>query len=472
MRKIRTKHIVLLMSLFSLIGAQSNYHFLSTNSESAKQSFSEGIKNLREGEPVKAASDFESALKSDGKFALAAFYRWKTGIGGFESSEKYKMIFEENISSASEYEKSLIELVNAGEEGDGIEDYKIIKMLSNYGHDSQFLYQLGQYFLQKGNLTEATDYLDKCARSDKDNVFWSAMYGMALSETGNPEYAGKLVNKYSQKFPESPFGFWLKGKFEMQKGDYPAAESAFESSLEKDKSYLSAYKSLAGIYLVQGNFSKASDAYQSMFDFSKDITLRLEALRLLADCSVYASDYHKALRIATIGEKLAEKYGLKKEEADCHNHKGYISIHMGQVENGMKEFEKAERVVKVSSLPEELKRRYSIEASINRCYALIARNMLTEAGEEAETCRKMLAVNSQPDLEQKLNGKLALLALCEGNTDKAGDLLSKSKLDYYNLTQFATVYNSLGDIDQAKKMSNLAEKKRLISSSRDISLTN
>lgn len=316
-------------------------------------------------------------------------------------------------------------------------------------------------YLNEGNQVAAFDYAkasytkETCRNEISDYLFLAKLYSKSDFDKKQ-----KLIDKYSALISyaqclKSDPGFVLK------------SESLFIAGLELIKSDLVKEErnnlaifptlSLAEINLEKGNFIKAENYFNTLYDLNKnsgqeDVQYIINSNMLFADQALRVGDITKAMKLQLDNLDLYEKTDLSKTSSN------YLSLLLLATTSELyfQNFEKASDLL-LKSIPiaekKEKKDVYSLYLLIKAgyCYSSALNNRGNEAVLDKNWWEKVKGFFSEkPNLNNELfkEAENCYTELVQITKEKLGS----NSPEYVNsLNQLAAFYSSTGNLDLAQK---------------------
>lgn len=144
--------------------------------------------------------------------------------------------------------------------------------------DTQSRTTLALGAIERGSFDQGLADLRAIAATDKGQVADSALVNVLLNRKDYAQ-AAKAAQALESKQPDAPFGTFLRGVVEQQRGNLAEARQAFEKLREKAPSYFPAVSALVSMDLREG---KRAEARQRIESFVSAQPRDVEAAMLLA----------------------------------------------------------------------------------------------------------------------------------------------------------------------------------------------
>jgi tetratricopeptide (TPR) repeat protein len=428
------------------LNAQSKEIPVTTSSKEALSFFQTGRDKIENLELVAAASLFDKAIEKDPQFGLAYLYRAQSG-GGFnvarQNMEKAVTLSEK----LSEGERLLISYYKANNEGDGQKQKESLdKLLSSYPSDKRVHAVAGEYYYGINDFQQSLDHFRKSSEIDPDYAPVYNMIGYCQSALGNFQSAEKAFQNYIKLVPNNPNPYDSYGELLLKTGKYDESIVQYKKALEKDPSFSTANAGIGNNYVFKGDYTSARKHYQDYYDNSPVVSGKLDALFLKAVSYVYEGKSEDALTSFDEYRALAEQEKLIPNAVRSYAFQGFTLTESGKPAEATKYFEKADNLIRESTLPESTKENLTTNSMLWKFYYLTANNELDKAMAQAENCKAKVESRKNPGEQMFFNSLLGFYEIKKGDYDKALGYLSKGDTqDPWNWYYTAMAYNKKGD---------------------------
>jgi tetratricopeptide (TPR) repeat protein len=429
---------------------------ITTSSREALNLFLEGREKWENLEIAEAARLFEKAIEIDSNFALAYLYRSQSG-GGFD-------IFRQNIQKAaslvdevSEVEKHWILYIQASADGEEMKQREHLdELLKLFPEDKRVQTLAGyhfQYVLYDNKV--AIEHYKKAIDLDKNYAPAYNALGYAQFSLGNYEAAEIAFKTYINLIPDRPNPYDSYAALLLKMGKYDESIEQYKNAFLKDSSFTSALEGLGHNYVFKGNYEKAREYYQKIFDKTHNIDKKFGALFWKATSYVHEGYIGKAMKAFEEYRALAKKEEHVINVILSYANQGFILTESTNPARGMDYYEKASDLVKSSDLSKPVKDNYILNSLMWRCYVLTAKNEFDKAEDDFEKCKQMVENRQNQSEERDLYFLYAFREIKKGNYERAIDFLFNADMaDPYNWYYMAVAYDKMGDEVNALKFYN------------------
>lgn len=235
-------------------------------------------------------------------------------------------------------------------------------------------------------------------------------------------------------------------------GKYDESIEQYKKAFLRDSSFTSSLEGLGHNYVFKGNFEKAREYYQKVFDNTHNIDGKFDALLWKATSYVHEGNIEKAMKAFEEYRALAKKEEHVINIILSYANQCFILTESTNPDEGMKYYEKASDLVKSSDLSKPVKENYILNSLMWRCYVLTAKDEFDKAEDDFEKCKQMVEDRQNQNKEMDLNFLYAFREIKKGNYNRAIDFLSKADVaDPYNWFYIALAYDKKGDKENASR---------------------
>jgi len=236
-----------------------------TNSPEALDFFLKGREKFEDAEYTSATYLFNEAIKLDPEFALAYLYRSQSSVKGkriikdMENTEVF-------ANEVYEGEKHFIMFYITAAKGKRIEQKEHLdKLIELYPDDKRVQYIAGIYFHSE-DAEEALKYYQKALElEDKFTPVYNLM-GYIQTDLGNYRAAEEAFKKYIELTPNNPNSYDSYAEFLMKTKRYDESIVNYRKALEIDPSYILALWGITESYLLKGEFNKARECCDELYE--------------------------------------------------------------------------------------------------------------------------------------------------------------------------------------------------------------
>jgi tetratricopeptide (TPR) repeat protein len=390
-----------------------------------------------------AGTLFEQAIQKDPDFAMAYLFAGRTNQEFRKNLEKAVALADKVSSGEREW------ILAAKEQADGnLVGWKghLEQLLKLHPADKRVHSQMGFYYRSIGDDTTALQHFTQSTKLDKNyapaynNIGYS---NMTLGKYSDAETAFKT---YIKLIPKNPNPYDSYAELLMKTGKYDESIIQYNKALATDPMFLNSYRGIGNDYAYKGDYAKAQESYQRMFDKAEDDGIRDLALQSAMNSYLAAGNLDKALEMNEQRHVIAEKAGDVQAQIGIQSVAGIILLESGKLDDAAEYFEKADLLREDKSLPAALSENRRFGKMSNHARLLIAREEFGTAKTQLEEIRQYLDLRKNPNQERGYKAIVGLLELKQKNYAKAIEAFAKADPDdpyvwYYQ----ALAYEGAGD---------------------------
>lgn len=394
-----------------------------------------------------AGTLFEQAIQKDPDFAMAYLFAGRTNQELRKNLDKAVTLVDKVSPGEREW------IFAAKEQADGNlvgQKGHLEQLLKLHPTDKRVHSQIGTYYRSIGDDTTALQHFTQSVKLDKNyapaynNIGYS---DMALGKYADAEAAFKT---YIKLIPKNPNPYDSYAELLMKTGKYDESIVQYNKALAIDPMFLNSYRGIGNDYAYKGDYGKAQESYQRMFDKAQDDGIRDLALQSATNSYVAEGNIDKALEMNERRSVLAEKAGDVQALIGIQSVAGFILLESGRLDDAAKHFDKADQLREDKSLPAALSENRRFGKMLNHARLLIARDELSPAKTQLEEIRQYLAARKNPNQERAYNSLTGLLELKQKNYAKALESFTKADSNDPYVWYFqAMAYEGAGDTKSA-----------------------
>lgn len=445
--RIRSSGLTVLLLLFILPGAllAQQKEMSLTSSKDALALFLEGREKAENLEDP--GSLFEQAVQKDPNFAIAYLFAGRTN-----------QEFRKNVEKAA----SLVDRVSPGErewilaakdqaEGNPAgRKMHLEQLLKLHPADKRAHSQMGFYYRSIGDDATALRHFMDAVKLDKNyapaynNIGYS---NLSLGRYGDAEQAFKT---YIKLIPKNPNPYDSYAELLMKTGKFDESIKQYQRALLIDPTFINSYRGIGNNYAYKGDYVKARESYQLMFDKSSDDGLRDLAMLSAVNSYLAEGNRDKALEVNERRRAMAEKADDDVSLIAIHTAAGFIFAESGELEDAAKQFEKADQLRNEPSLTPAVRENRRFGGMQNRARLFIARHEFDSAKTQLEEIRQYVDLRKNPNQERGYNETAGFLDLAQKNYAKALEYFVKADSnDPYVWYYQAVAEEAAGDTKRA-----------------------
>jgi tetratricopeptide (TPR) repeat protein len=313
-----THYLLLNLVIFPLLFLSINLYAsnailpVGTNSKEALDFFLKGREKFEDAEYTSANNLLTEAIKLDPEFALAYLYRSMSSIKGkwiFKDIENAKAL----ANKADEGEKHFMMFYLASAKGKRFEQKEhLIRLLELYPDDIRVQYIAGIYFHSE-DAEEALKHYQKAIELDDKFAPVYNLIGYIQTDLGNYREAEEVFKKYIELVPDNPNSYDSYAEFLIKTKRYDESIINYRKALELDSSYILALWGITEDYLLKGEFNKARDCCDELYDKASNNYCKYCALLKKAMSYIYEGRVEDAMLMLNECNNFAKKKNIPVE---------------------------------------------------------------------------------------------------------------------------------------------------------------
>ena len=442
-RGLRSAHLVAAL-LFAAVApaafAQSGDMPL-TGSKEALALFKQGLEKSENLEDP--GTLFDQAIQKDPNFAFGCLYAGQNNM-------EFRRNLEKAVSLADKVspgEREWILAVKEQNEGNPAGRLAHLeKLLKLHPKDKRVLTEMGQYYNGIGDTATALRYYKESTMADRKYAPAYNNIGYAyMAQSKYPE-AEAAFKTYISLIPNNPNPYDSYAEMLMKTGKFDESIKQYNMALSKDPTFIASYRGLGNNYGYKGDYAKAREMYQQMYDKAPNDGFRDQALSSMMNSYIAEGNLPKAMEVNDQRIALAEKAGDVETVINMRNLAGFINVENGDLDAAAKQYEMAQKLANDPSLPAATAGNRRFASSLQQARYLAARGEFDAARAELDKARPHVAATKNPNQERNLNMAAGYVELKQKNYAKAKDHFAKANPNdpmvwYYQ----AAAYEGLGD---------------------------
>ncbi len=283
-----------------------------TNSKESLDFFLKGREKFEDAKYTSASYLFDEAIKLDPEFALAYLYRSMSSIKGkriFKDIENAEAL----ANKADEGEKHFIMFYLASAKGKRFEQKEhLTQLLELYPDDIRIQYIAGIYFHTE-DAEEALKHYQKAIELDDKFAPVYNLIGYIQTDLGNYREAEEAFKKYIELTPDNPNSYDSYAEFLIKIKRYDESIVNYRKALEIDPSYILALWGITEDYLLKGEFNKARDCCDELYDKASNNYCKYCALLKKAMSYIYEGRVEDAMLMLNECNNFANEKNIPVE---------------------------------------------------------------------------------------------------------------------------------------------------------------
>ena len=414
--RIRSSGLTVLLLLFISPGAllaQQKEMSLTTSKE-ALALFVQGREKAENLEDP--GTLFEQAVQKDPEFAIAYLFAGRTNQEFRKNVEKAASLADRVSPGEREWILAAKDQAEGNQAGRKMHLEQLLKL---HPADKRAHSQMGFYYRSIGDDATALRHFTQAVKLDKNyapaynNIGYS---NLSLGRYGDAEQAFKT---YIKLIPKNPNPYDSYAELLMKTGEFDASIKQYQRALLIDPTFINSYRGIGNNYAYKGDYVKARESYQLMFDKASDDGLRDLALLSAVNSYLAEGNTEKALQVNERRRAMAEKAGDDVSLIAVYTAAGFILAESGKLEDAAQQFEKADQLRNEPSLAPAVRENRRFGGMQNRARLSIARQEFDSAKVQLEEIRQYLSSRKNPNQERGYNETAGFLELGQKNYAKA-----------------------------------------------------
>jgi len=414
-------------------------------SKEAQKLFKQGLEKADNLES--AGTLFDQAVQKDPNFAFGYLFAGQTNVEFQRNFDKAVALADK----ASPAEREWILAAAAQNIGDQAAALRRLKNLEGfYPHDKRVLMLIGNYYRNLGDNTNALKYFTSASEVDKKYAPPFNIIGYTYMASGDFPNAEKAFKTYISLIPNNPNPYDSYAEMLLGSGKFDESITQYSMALSKDPTFYNSYEGMGNAYEYKGDYTKARQTYQTMFDKSNTEALRGQALASMTNSFVSEGKIDQAYELIERRIDIAKNAGDTPTVLALHNLAAFIATETGDFDAAAKHLEMVESVMKDTSLPPANAANRAFNISAARTRLLLAKGDT----ESAKTQIDLMSTAAKNLGQQRAYNFFAALAESkQGNYAKAAELFAKANqadpvVWYYQ----AAALEAAGDAAGARKL--------------------
>ncbi|HET6361108.1 MAG TPA: tetratricopeptide repeat protein [Gemmatimonadota bacterium] len=385
---------------------------VTTTSEEARDLFLQGRRLSESLRALDARPLLEEAVAKDPTFASAYLLLANTAPSPEEFFENIEKAVA-NMDHASEGERILIQVAQAGVDGDGDRQLALLReLVEKYPDDVRAHNALaGQLAFARQDWEAGIAEYRKAVEIDPSfSQAWNNL-GYAARAAGRFDEAEQAFRKYIEVLPSEPNPYDSYAEFLMKMGRFDESIVQYRKSLDADSTFNASYIGIAHnqMFLGQGNEARAT--MDEMFAQAPNDGVRTNALLWKAAAWLHEGNEARAMEV------LAERRAISEKKNDWTTISGDDALigrtllDLGDVEGAAARFASAVEAIEKADVPEGIKEATRRNHIYNEALVALAANDLAKAKERAaayHTAVEGPAVPFELRQDHELMGRIAL----------------------------------------------------------------
>jgi tetratricopeptide (TPR) repeat protein len=393
---------------------------VTTTSDEARELFLEArtmSENLRalDSRPL-----LEEAVAKDPNFAYAYLLLANTAPSPEEFFDNLEKAVA-NIDHASEGERILIQVAQAGVDGRGDEQLALLReLVQKYPDDVRAHNALaGQLAFARQDWEAGIAEYRRAVEIDPTfSQAWNNM-GYAARAAGRFDEAEQAFRKYIEVLPSEPNPYDSYAEFLMKMGRFDESIVQYRKALEADSTFNASYIGIAHNQMFLGRGNEARATMDEMFAKAPNDGVRTNALLWKVAAWLHEGNQARAMEVFAERRAISER---KSDWTTISGDDGLIGrtlLDLGDVEGAAARFASSVQAIEKADVPEGIKEATRRNHIYNEALVALASNDLAKAKERAAAYHAAVQEPAVPFELRQDHELMGRIALAEGNGTEA-----------------------------------------------------
>jgi tetratricopeptide (TPR) repeat protein len=392
-----------------------------TGSKEAVALFRQGLEKAENLEDP--GTLFDQAIAKDPNFAFAYLYAGQNNVEARKNLETAVKLADKASPGEREWIMAVWEQNNANR----AESLKHLEQLMKlHPRDKRVLGQMAGFYNGVDD-NMSLKYLNEAVKIDKNYAPAYNSIGYANMALGKYPEAEQAFKTYIKLIPNNSNPYDSYAEFLMKTGRFDESIKQYNMSLSKDPTFVASYRGMGDDYMYKGDYAKARETFQMMYDKSTNAFNRDQALQSMMNAWLAEGNYEKALEVNQRRIAAAEAIGDKGTAMGLHSVAGFVGIESGDLDRAAKEFDMARTLSEDPSLPAVLAVNRRFNMDLNQARLMAARGNFEAARAALDSAAKYTAANSaNVNATRNYNGVAGYVEMKQKNYAKAADHFAKA----------------------------------------------
>jgi tetratricopeptide (TPR) repeat protein len=395
---------------------------------------------------------FEKALSLDSTFAMAYLNYaiiYPTAKGFFKNLDKAVAL----AGKVSEGERLWILGTQAGVNAKIMEQREYYqKLVAAFPEDERAHNLLGNHFFGQQEWQPAIESYKKAIAINPEYSQPYNQMGYAYRFLGNYEEAANSFKKYIELIPDDPNPYDSYAELLMKMGKFEESITNYKKALKINPNFVASHIGIATNLNFLNRHEQARQQLETLWQLAHNDAERRAALFARAVSFVDEGDYQTAIDIIKQSYAIAEK---NKDDANMAGDLiliGNILLEKGDSKEASEHFATALKIIKISSLSDEVKANAERGYLYNNARVAIMDNDLKTAKNNTDLFFDSVKKVNNPNQIRLAHELLGRIALKENNYETAVQELNQANLQNpYNLYRLAWAYKGTNNKTEVEK---------------------
>lgn len=390
---------------------------------------------------------FEQAIQKDPNFAVAYLFAGRSNQEFRKNVEKAVALDDKVSPGEKEWILAVKDQLDGNTAGRMAHLEQLVKL---YPGDKRAHSLLAAYYRSTGDDTAALQHFQDAVKIDKNFAPAYNDIGYSYIAMGKFPDAEAAFKKYVTLIPKNANPYDSYAELLMRMGKYDDSIVQYNKALATDPTFFNSYRGIGNNYVYKGDYSKAREYYQNMYDKAPDDAGRDLALVSMVDSYIAEGNMDKAIETNDRRGAMADKAGDIQTQIGIDTLAGFILLENGKTDEAAKHFAMADKLRADPSLPAALSTNRKVNSSLNSARLMIAKGEFDAARKQLDDAGQMVSTLKNANLERSLNETYGILELKQKNYPKAIERFAKAdQASPYVWYHEAAAYEGSGDTKKA-----------------------
>jgi tetratricopeptide (TPR) repeat protein len=369
---------------------------------------------------------FDEVVALDPNFAYAYLFAGQTNPEINANIEKAVTLADKVTPGEREWILATRDANNGDNAGQLSHWQSLVKL---YPGDKRVHMQLANYYRNLGDDAKALTHLNDAVRIDPKFAPAYNLIGYSNINLHRNAAAEAAFKTYIKLIPNNANPYDSYAEFLMNTGRFDESIKQYSMALAKDPTFVNSYRGRGNDYAYKGDFEKARENYQWMFDKSTNDFNRTQALSSIENSYVEQGNIAKAMEVNEQRIAMADKVGDTRQVRGLHNLAAFICLETGDISCAEKHYAMAGNVVDSTPVPAAIVANRTFAVSLQRTQILAMKGSLDAARAELAKNWSWVAASDNPNNQKAYYQTAGRIELAAKNYAKANEFLAKANGD-------------------------------------------
>jgi tetratricopeptide (TPR) repeat protein len=393
----------------------------------------------------------EEAVAKDPTFASAYLLLANTAPSPEEFfSNQAKAVA--NMEHASEGERILIQVSQAGTDGRADEQLALLReLVAKYPGDARAHNALANqlFFARQEYDAAIAEYREALEIDPGYSPAWNTM-GYAARAAGRFEEAEQAFQRYIEVLPDEPNPYDSYAEFLMKMGRFDESIAQYRKALEADSTFTASDIGIANNQMFLGQEDEARATMDALFAKAPNDGVRTTALLWKAAAYLHEGDRAGAFAVLAERRRISERKNDWTTISGDDGLIGRIMVDLGDAEGAAARFASSVEAIEKADVPEGVKEATRRNHIYNEALVALASGDLAKAKDRSAAYHTAVQEPAVPFELRQDHELMGRIALAEGNGAEAVSHLELAgNQDPRVLVLLARAHEAAGDAQSA-----------------------